>query len=62
MYKKVARYVEGVLSLLVIFLLLMAATLWTGRIFGREIGGEKSSVEANGGNASSTANQAIIPE
>lgn len=40
MYKKVARYVEGVLSLLVIFLLLMAATLWTGRIFGREIGGE----------------------
>ena len=58
MYKKVARYVEGVLSLLVIFLLLMAATLWTGRIFGREIGGEKSSVEANGGNASSTA---VVP-
>lgn len=58
MYKKVARYVEGVLSLLVIFLLLMAATLWTGRIFGREIGGEKSSVEANGGNASS---KAVVP-
>ena len=55
MYKKVVRYVEGVLSLLVVFLLLMAATLWTGRIFGREIGGTKASVEANGDKALTTA-------
>lgn len=54
MYKKIARYVEGVLSLLVVFLLLMAATLWTGRLFGREIGGEKFSVETSGVGASTT--------
>lgn len=38
MYKKIARYVESILSLLVVFLLLVAATLWTGRLFGHEIG------------------------
>lgn len=58
MYQKIAKYVEGVLSLLVVFLLLMAATLWTGRLFGREIGGAQSPTGANGNQSTSTA---IVP-
>ena len=41
--KKLSRFVEHVLSLLVVFLLLSAATLWTGRYFGHEIGTTSSS-------------------
>lgn len=55
MYQKIAKYVEGVLSLLVVFLLLMAATLWTGRLFGREIGGAQSPTEVNDSQSLSTA-------
>lgn len=36
--KKLSKFVEHVLSLLVVFLLLSAATLWTGRYLGHEIG------------------------
>lgn len=42
MYKKISYYVESVLSLLVVFLLLMAATVWTGRLFGHDIGTTKA--------------------
>lgn len=41
--KNLSRFVEHVLSLLVVFLLLSAATLWTGRYFGHEIGTTSSS-------------------
>lgn len=54
MYKKIAKYVEGVSSLLVVFLLLMAATLWTGRIFGREVGGASTASSADAMVSSST--------
>lgn len=55
MYQKIAKYVEGVLSLLVVFLLLMAATLWTGRLFGREIGGTPSQAAVSSSQSSSAA-------
>lgn len=42
MYKKISRLVEHVLSLLVVFLMLTAATVWTGRLFGHDIGTSKS--------------------
>lgn len=37
-YKRISRFTEQMLSLLVVFLLLTATTLWTGRLFGHDIG------------------------
>lgn len=42
-YKRISRFTEQMLSLLVVFLLLTAATLWTGRLFGHDIGAHNES-------------------
>lgn len=45
-YGKAVRALDQTLSLLVVFLMLLAATAWTGRVLGRDIGGKPSGESA----------------